>query len=872
MHFVVTQAVLGYNKTIQKQFVTGTPTNGNQVKIGPTNADTFDNLFSNLILNDTDSGVGFTNLSFSANPIGDIQMVFVLQETYVLNVITNTANRFEVLLSLVDDLAPIVYVPYDIKDLEIVIIDNEVNSLPLVVEFTEKNAPKLKYDSGDDLLSPMMTSKLDFNLLVTDGADAKFKHLFTSGENRFLTQLNAYDSNNVKQLLWQGFLLPDQYSEPYKGGAFFVPFTAIDMLASLKGKYFDRWYYENRLPIIEIIAGCLKATGLNQNILVNPSFKPKQNPNFEALNLDLKIYNDNEKLTDFYQILEDILIANCLTIVNFKGFWILTGFGEKRQIVSNYKQFDTNGQFVSDYTFAKIVRQNIYSNGSVNLSLKTPYKRVEVNSNFDGNKNMYSENVVSNQETNFESGFNPNPNTNGYILPYPIPLIHYNTNEFKDWENNNTLPNFVYRSVLNDIKFNINYIYQTFNSWNNTTESIALVNYYSSKERPYLKANVLYTLNLEFELKMFNPSSITTDEKLKINFYDRFAPFQLLVNGLEILSNRPSFPFSSKLKFTGDYNTDLSNTQRKNISLRLNYDFELSEPGLLEFRLLVPIYIQDLDGFDRFEGYNIKSLKIGVSDDYEFTENVRALRNINYSEILKYDTKLLSSTDISVLNNIGIGKPLFSNYFNIIDSSFGQTDFNDLQIFPPATVLELSLKTFQISKQLKNILFADGFKTSVFLEDINGNTTSFLSLYYIKTGFNSKLGYLFDFSSKAKKPKNYKKNTVIDPTTNLKYMRVVYAPESLAIRDFWTVNNSATIETFNKAISRLLHSIYSKPTYVLEGTVLQNVFPDEILDFFFDGQNRKFIPTTLELDLFEGKTKIVATEDVFELVNDITYD
>jgi hypothetical protein len=874
MHFVVTQAVLGYNKTIQKQFVTGTPTNGNQVKIGPTNTDTFDNLFSNLILNDTDSGVGFTNLSFSANPIGDIQLVFVMQETYTLNVITNTANRFEVLLSLVDDLAPIVYVPYDIQDLEIVIIDTYTNFLPLQVQITQDSSPTLKFDSGDDLTGVIMASQLNFNMAVLNGADAYFKHLFTSDENRFLVKLNAYDATNSKKLLWQGFLLPDQYTEPYKGGVIFVEFTAIDMLASLKGKYFPRWYYENRLPIIEVFAACLKATGLNQNILVDPSFYPTQNQNFNALNIDLKIYNNNEKLTDYYKILEEVLTANCMTIMSYNGFWMVTGFGQKKEQITTFKQYDVNGAILPDFVFTKIIRDTIYNNDTVNFSLKTPYKKVEVNSNADGNKNMFSETVVNNATTNYLSGFNPYLNypAGTIAFPYAYPSDHYQTNDFKDWNNNNSLPYFFYRKY----KENIFFEYEFFNPisfWNNynVTENTATTNYYQCAEKPYLKANVLYTIDLEIEILCLSAPSYF-EENVNKNLYDKLAAFQLFVANNEVLSNRPSFPIASRLKYevsTRSYGFQNIANDAKYATFKLKYEFELDAPGVADFRLLAPIYT----GSD-IKIYRVcfKKLNIGVTDDYDFTENVQATRSINYAQNLKYDTQLLSTSDTSIQNNIGIGRPLYANYFYDISRFFFSSFFQDLQVFPPASVLQIGLQTWQIDLQTRKILFAENFKNAMFLQDVNGYQEYFNSVYYLFKNNISRMGYLLNFTGRIKKPKSYKKYPAIPAFTLLKYMRVLYAAENLAYRDTWSLKNTTIIESFNKTVARLLHSIYSKPAYVLEGRVLQNVFPDELLNFYFDGQNRKFIPTTLTIQLFEGKTQIVATEDVYELVTDITYD
>jgi hypothetical protein len=48
-----------------------------------------------------------------------------------------------------------------------------------------------------------------------------------------LKLLKNFDDDSI----WQGYILPDLYSEPYKQVNFFVNFTATDGLARLKGKY-----------------------------------------------------------------------------------------------------------------------------------------------------------------------------------------------------------------------------------------------------------------------------------------------------------------------------------------------------------------------------------------------------------------------------------------------------------------------------------------------------------------------------------------------------------------------------------------------------------------------------------------------------------
>jgi len=865
--FQVFNTAIGYSKTISKQFITGVPTNANYVQIGASMAATQANLYNNLIAYEIDGNCNYENNA------GSIEMVFNVIGDYTVTVFSPNV-AFEIAPTLVDDVPPEVVNPFEMKDLSIEIIDTYENELPLIVEFTEKSAPKLKYDSGDTLLGIMMASQLSFNMMVTNGSDAYFKHLYTGDENRYLVKLLAIDDEENTQLLWQGFLLPDQYSEPYKGGVIFVEFTAIDMLSALKGKYFPRWYFENSLPVIEIIAGCLKYTGLNQNILVNPSLVPAALINdFSSINLDLSVYNENEKLQDCYKIIEEILKSNCLTIKSFKGFWIITGFSEKRNVASLYQQFDVDGLRTYDVELPSIVRNNIYSNDSVTFSLKTPFKEVNIDSNSKGNKNLFSDRVVSSLTDNYKSGYNPYLNypAGSITFPYPYPNNHYDTNDFVDWENHNSLPFFFYREF-----YQLHFVYRFFEpgyGWDhyNVNEATALNNYYRCTEKPYLKANVLYTLQFDIEIIIFAPPG-NFEGKLKRNDYDKLACFQLFVDNEEVLSNRPSFPFASLLKYSTSSRPsgiDPEGNDPQVAVLSLTYEFELVNSGLADFRLLAPIMSGNSA---KFYDVRPKKLQIGVTDDYDFTENVNAIRSINFTEKLDYSMELSSTSDKSVKNNFGLARPTSPNYFYTVPKNVNPLQHDDLQVSPPSTVLEYKLQTFQVSNSLRTLLFARNKKNALFVEDADGLQRTFVSFYYQFINNITRIGYLLDFTGRPKKPKTYLKSTVLSGTDVLKYMNVVYAAENVENRDNWKIKDSENQDTFNKTVASLLHSVYSKPCYILEGMILNIVFPDEILKFNFDNVQRVFIPTRIDIDLFEGKTKITATEDVYEEVTDITYE
>jgi hypothetical protein len=80
----------------------------------------------------------------------------------------------------------------------------------------------------DDL--SIVTSEFNFDMLSTDARDAAFIDFFTGDEHRFKVLVKNFDDDSV---IWQGYILPDLYSEPYKQ-VNLCEFTATDGLARLR--------------------------------------------------------------------------------------------------------------------------------------------------------------------------------------------------------------------------------------------------------------------------------------------------------------------------------------------------------------------------------------------------------------------------------------------------------------------------------------------------------------------------------------------------------------------------------------------------------------------------------------------------------------
>ncbi len=861
--YIVSNAALGYSTTVGKSFVTGTPTSNNQVQKGVDATATLTALYNNLVAYSQDGNTNYTleapYIYIDFNAVGDYSFTLLAGAT-AFSMVLETV--------IIPELLP--FPDFEVQDLAIEIIDTYTNERFLQEELTQKSAPQLSFDAGDDLLSNIMISKLSFNLYVADKSDAKYKHLFTSDENRFLVKLSSVSPTDEFTLMWQGFILPDQYSEPYVTGPFFVNFVATDLLGSLKGKTFSPWYYNNVFPIGELLAEIFKATGLEQNTVVKPSVIPGNDLlSWRDINVPLLPYFDGKKYGNMFEILSDVLKANLLFLYSYKGFWNLEGLTRRKDVTGQMMQFDIDGKIIDPLSFEKKLIEPMLSNQSTQVISISPYKTVNILFEADGTKNLYSENVIKVEEKKiFGSYFNA---TGSYLgtAPYPLPAYHYVNVGFNNWLNY-LGPEFEYRR-FNDLG-NMWRRSPSYTGNYNMTEASALTHYLECSEKPFVKPGILYSLKMEFFA--FSISSTVSDEvfkeRLENNEYDKVFPWQVLLNGQEKFSNRPSFDAQGKYLYEVSEKKRTGNVHQ--VTFELEFEFRVEEEGYFVFRNLAPILNYADDDIQNVSFLYGNVLELNIVEDYEITENIIANREINFTQVLDYDTKLSSTVDTSIKNNMGLGFPINTNYFTTIDCSISPADFDDLHLYSPNTALEMHLGTWQIDYILFLFLFIANAKNATFLEKATGEKIPFSSFYYVILSGVYRLGYLKDYTGYPNLPKNYKKYTDLEVTDVLKTMLIIYNVEAIENRLSWKIFGTLADDLFNKTIAKAIHCVYPDALYRIEGSALVLLFPDNLIEFYFDNDLRNFIPTTLNLDLFNGKTTFVATEAKFTELTDISYE
>lgn len=296
-------------------------------------------------------------------------------------------------------------------DYYIDIIDTDVNTHDTIYEVAQKGAIVLTYrgaDAIDDL--NIVGSVLSFNMNVprTNNNDAVFLDLFTGDEQRYLTQLRR-ETDDL--LIWQGFILPDHYSEPYTGSTYFVDFESTDGLGRLKGKYLPLDFYEKEKSVVEIVSAILKLTGLDMPLIMSPGIDNSLEKNWHEVFIDTSLFIKKEKRQDAYKILESLINDTVSCLYQQLGHWYFIGLN--KHTIASYaaKYYDAAGVFVQDYQVTKSEKTGVDRfTGVPRITMMPPYNEIEVT--YDAPSVNFVEEVY--QEEN--EGWIADDSINGEIL------------------------------------------------------------------------------------------------------------------------------------------------------------------------------------------------------------------------------------------------------------------------------------------------------------------------------------------------------------------------------------------------------------------------------------------------------------------------
>lgn len=178
----------------------------------------------------------------------------------------------------------------------------------------------ITYQQDDDVYEPIIGSSAEINLIVTD--DVSYSDLFTPNEREFKAKVYYWDGSQYVEY-WQGFVIPDSYTEHITSTPYALNILATDGLGALSGvtHYLTvNTYY----TLTNVIVHCLFQTGLGLSYSSQESLRVATETLDTALS-DTDIYSGNFYDNDFSPldcktILKSILKQFNLRIYQRRGY------------------------------------------------------------------------------------------------------------------------------------------------------------------------------------------------------------------------------------------------------------------------------------------------------------------------------------------------------------------------------------------------------------------------------------------------------------------------------------------------------------------------------------------------------------------------
>jgi len=185
------------------------------------------------------------------------------------------------------------------------------NDAPVVVTYANKGEYKLEGVNG---------SSCDVNIKAI--GTFELSSLYTADEREWMVVLSG-------GWVWQGWLIPDACSEPYKSKPYDVSISATDALGTLKDIPFlqaDGTKYKGFISDLEVLRQALLKTGLSLPFIVGVNTFEAQMVTTDSplrqsfINCDRFIDNDGNAFS-CHEVIRSVLARYSSRIHQFNGYW-----------------------------------------------------------------------------------------------------------------------------------------------------------------------------------------------------------------------------------------------------------------------------------------------------------------------------------------------------------------------------------------------------------------------------------------------------------------------------------------------------------------------------------------------------------------------
>lgn len=721
----------------------------------------------------------------------------------------------------------------DISYVNIKIIDTTENELPLIVEFTQRGSPQLIYNGGSDRFGTLVPSELHFNMLVEDASDAKFLHLFTGNETRYKVILEDYSDPGNAYTFWTGFLLPEQFGEPWKGGGFFVDFIATDGIGRIKNAKLADSFYGQITGISVVIAECLKLTGLTFPIFIAPGIiNAVQDLKYSQIAVDTTSY-EGTKNKNPYEILDDILLSIGCKLFQWKEVWYVVGINRFTETTIEFEEYDSDGVYVQQ---TEVVREvtpiTFYQNPRI--SIQSPFKNITITWDKDQDESILPVDII------YQPSEEP-INWNDYL---PISNWLVSTANFETGLSS-------YKKYLNILFVSGGYLYQPSITplpnedpfyvslfYTHTGGEDADVNYISLDPPIYLEAaagdDKYLTLDIEFYFLSYTDISTA----FLAGDYEYAFIYELIYDAEVLVSNKSTFTDYEA------YNFEMEQPTPSKIKGTLNIKkIPLSSNGTLDIKLSGPL--NALSGerlvFTKLEiTYNSEDETFEKIRDIEFT-TTEVLDVFHSDDQMDITNRQWLFTD-DVVVNINIDNPALTQEFTIIDKVLIDTPFYSIGyvkwyisyedfLIIQANPLALYIQ-FESDSSYSNYILPGLDGQAPISQDAGGY---FVWEVYAGPGYAGGAIWLFD--------NNKIWILVAESTENI--------TDTHYLREKWRRYEIDETIRYIDALARIYHDTVNEAAFKVSGDVLGFINPLELGSFFFI-EGKTFVITNNTIKFGQG--------------------
>lgn len=690
-----------------------------------------------------------------------------------------------------------------------------------IEDFALRDSIKLIYEGSDDKFTVLMASVLEFSLEIPDEDSLQsllYDHLFTGDENRYLVEITDQDDG----VLWRGFILPDEYQEPYTTGTFYVNFTAADGLGLLKGRELPSGFYRGKNSMISAVAKALLQTGLELEIWVAPAFENAGADGlWENLYVDGRPFESSGDRESAYDILEQLLEQMGCRIFQRFGRWYIEGVNRAAEPSINYRRYDKDGVYMADAAPGFLQQYNDWNTGA-NLGLKPPFKTVELTTGIETTAQLLPEDVVEQPWIKQQEPQIAPPVIYWSSAHVDITALLYSNAQ------GGTIPTY----TSEDLKIPG---FVGFECENALVEP-AVYNYYLSlRRKPFINRDSgSLTIKGVFIYKRYNNNEVPIYYELNDRFF-----YEVLIDGVAIVSNRLDFSGRESYYYSFDENIIDGWSY---LTCRLDITLEdFSGNGYLDFRIFNPKNATDFSDIVWMESLQIAFVR-PLEDSYIKT---RALSRSN-----KHTGSLYGGdSSLDLVQKAFIYQPaidpseLTQVFFNVAQINAGDQIINNA-ISVGAT--EFALIATNIDRVYIRRIGTDFYQ---YIDDItdNGSTTYYLLNLY------------------GEAPMDLSDELYVRPATGGN-------PQTTAIRnnrEQWKkAVGDTTQRRFGETLARVYHDVYPETLVVMEGETMGLIFPGDAFLQEIKGSLRRFMVARSEITPGRNHTQLVAIEAKVEDVTD----